>query len=266
MKNNKIVENTIYLYSRQIVILFSNFLIVRINLKAMGIIDYGIYNAVAGISSMLSFLSSSMAVASQRFFSYELGKNNYEKLKKIYSISIEIYIIVSFIVILFSETIGLWVLNNKLTIPIDRRMSSNLIYQLSLLSFIFTLLTTPYIAIIISHEDMKSYATISIVEMLLKIISAVLLYTIRFDKLILYGIMIMLSSIILYSIYYIICKRKYSECHFKFEKDLTLFKTIGNFAGWNLFGALSDMFKNQGINILLNIYSLIFKHVRESSK
>jgi O-antigen/teichoic acid export membrane protein len=248
----RIAKNTLMLYFRQILIMLVSLYTVRVVLNTLGAEDYGIYNVVAGVVTMFGFLSGSMATASQRYFAFELGREDYEQLQKTFSLSFLIYMLIAIVVLLLAETIGLWFVNNKLIIPQDRMGSARWIYQCSIISFIFTILTAPYMAAIIAHEDMNIYATVSIVEVVLKLGIVFLLSRIPIDKLQLYGTLLCVVTIINTGIYRGVCKGKYQECRFQFYWNKALFKELISFTGLNLFGTIAWVFKNQILTILLN--------------
>jgi O-antigen/teichoic acid export membrane protein len=225
---------------------------VRVVLNTLGVEDYGIYNVIAGIVTMFGFLNRIMAAALQRYFSFEIGRGDFERLEKIFSLSITIYVLIIVLVLLMGETIGLWYVNRKLIVPIERRKIAIWIYQFSILSFMFSIITTPYMAAIIAHEDMNIYAYVSIVEAGLKLAVVFLLRFFPLDKLLLYGILMCAVIVINTGIYRTICTYKYRECKFRFYWDKKLFKEIAGFTGWHLFGALGGVSKYQGITILLN--------------
>ena len=162
----RIAKNTLLLYFRMLLIMFTNLFIVRLVLDILGVVDYGIYNVVGGVVVMFSFLSDTMASSTQRFFSYELGKNDFNKLNNLFSITVIIYAAIIIIILLTAETVGLWFLNNKMTIPEDRLTTANWVYQFSILTFFLNILKTPYTSIIIAHERMNIFAYLSIVESL----------------------------------------------------------------------------------------------------
>jgi O-antigen/teichoic acid export membrane protein len=225
---------------------------VRVVLNTLGAEDYGIYNVVAGVVTMFGFLSGSMATASQRYFSFELGRGDFDQLKKVFSLSLLIYVLIGIVILLLGETIGLWFVNNKLVIPLERKSVALWVYQFSIISFLFTILTSPYMAMIIAHEDMNIYAYISIVEVFLKLGSVFILRFILWDKLQLYGILMCVVTIINTTVYRGLCKKKYQECTFSFYWNKDLFKEIASYSGWNMFGASVGIFKNQLVNIILN--------------
>jgi Na+-driven multidrug efflux pump len=163
---------------------------------------------VAGVVTMFGFLSSSMAVASQRYFAFELGRGDLEQLKRVFSISLVIYALIALIALLLAETIGLWFVANKLVIPPERKSAALWVYQYSIASFLFTIMVAPYMAAIIAHEDMNIYAYVSIIEAVLKLGTVFLLRLILFDKLQLYGILLCGVAFINTGIYRASCKRK----------------------------------------------------------
>jgi O-antigen/teichoic acid export membrane protein len=253
--NKRIAKNTVMLYFRMLLVMAVSFYIVRIVLKTLGVVDYGIYNVVGGVVTMFAFLSQTMASASQRFFAFELGRDNIDQLKKTFSTVVLIYGIVATFIFFLAETAGLWFLNEKMTIPDERMNAANWVYQFSILSFIATVLAIPYNAVIIAHENMKVFAFVSIFDTLLKLGTVYLLILFSFDKLKLYAVLTFMSACLISLIYRFICTHKYRETHFVFIFDRHLFKTILSYSGWNLFGALAGVCKNQGINILLNMFT-----------
>jgi O-antigen/teichoic acid export membrane protein len=248
----RIAKNTLMLYFRQILIMLVSLYTVRVVLNTLGAEDYGIYNVVGGVVTMFGFLSGSMATASQRYFSFELGRGDFEQLKRIFSLSFTIYVMIATLVLILAETAGLWFVANKLAIPSERKNAAIWAYHFSIISFLFTILTAPYMAAIIAHEDMNIYAYVSIAEALLRLGTVFLLRLILLDKLQLYGILLCAVTIILIAVYRFICVKKYKECKYQFYWNTELFKEITSYTGWNLFGSSVNIFKFQMVNILLN--------------
>lgn len=164
-----IAKNTLMLYFRQILIMLVSLYTVRVVLAELGAEDYGIYNVVAGAVTMFGFLSGAMATASQRYLSFDMGKDDSEHLKVTFSVTVQIYIVIALVVIVVAETVGLWFVNSKLVIPADRMRAANVIYQSAVVSFVLTMLTTPFMSAIVAHEDMNVYAYASIAETFLKL-------------------------------------------------------------------------------------------------
>ncbi len=252
--NSSIAKNTMFLYFRMILIMAVQLYTVRVVLSVLGSTDYGLNNVVGGIVTMFSFLSGTMATASQRYFAFEIGRNDMVQLKKTFSLTLIIYCLLGFIILLLAETVGLWFLNNKMVIPEDRMNAANWVYQFSVFSFIVTMFQVPYDALVIAREKMNVYAYVSIFEVVLKLLIVYLLSISSFDKLITYSFLTFSVTLIITSIYKSYCIRNYKESHFKFFWDKKLFKEITSYSGWNLFGALAGVANNQGINILINLF------------
>lgn len=252
--NKRITINMLMLYFRMFIIMGISLFTSRIILKNLGIEDFGIYSVVGGIVIMLSFLNSSMTSATQRFISYELGKKDDCQLSRVFSMSVNTHIIIALIIFLLAETIGLWFLNAKVVIPVDRLYAANAVYQLSLFSFMTTVIGVPYLALIISYEKMNIYAYVSIIESVLKLVIVFALLWFSFDKLILYALLYLLVTFIIWGIYKTYCKIRFSKIKYSFFWDRPLFNKLMNFAGWNLFGNLSLMAMSQGVNMLLNLF------------
>lgn len=227
---------------------------VRIVLNALGISDYGLYNVVSGIVLMLSFVNNTLASTTQRFLSYDLGSTDKNNTNNIFGTSMVLYIILCIIIFILSETIGLWYVNARLVIPEGRLIATNWIYQFSIASFIFTVLSAPYNACIIAHEKMDIYAYISIVESILKLGLIYLLLIVRCDRLILYGFFMMLLPISEYFFYRVYCRKYFAESHYVLKADKSTIKEYSQFIGWNMGAAISNVFMGQGVNLLLNAF------------
>ena len=208
------------------IILIINLYTSRVMLKYLGVQDFGIYNVVGGITAMMGVLNSAMTVATQRYLSFEIGRNDFERLNRTFCISLSIYIILCIIFFIICETIGLWFLNTKLIIPQGRIHAANWVYQFSIFAVINSLLTDPYNASIVSHERMDVFAYVSILENALKLLIVFCLPLIPLDRLVIYGALYLLVSLIITMIYRIYCIRNFKECHFRIYRDTKLFKEI----------------------------------------
>ena len=249
---SRIAKNTLFLYFRQILIMLVSLYTVRAVLATLGAEDYGIYNVVAGVVVMFGFLSGAMATASQRFLSFELGRGDTEMLKKTFSVTMCIYLFLILIIIALAETVGLWFVKRKLVIPVGRMPAAMWVYQFSAANFAVTLMTAPYLAAIIAHENMSVYAYASIVEAALKLAVVFLLRMISYDKLALYGMLLLFVGLVNTSIYRFYCRLHYEECSFRFVWNGAMFREIFGYMGWNLFGSAVGVFNNQVLNIILN--------------
>ena len=252
--NKRIAKNTLLLYFRMLFIMAINLYTSRIVLKILGIEDFGIYNAVGGIVAMFGFLTSAMSISTQRYITYELGKNNLKQLNKIFNTSITIHAVISVIILILAETIGLWFLYNKMTIPIERLNAALWTYQASIASAMILIMSIPYNATIIAHEKMSAFAYISVLEVVLKLAIVYLLLISNFDKLKLYSTLILIVQLIIRIIYGQYCKKHFLETKIHCIKDKSLFKEMLSFAGWNLWGNCAGIASTQGVNILLNIF------------
>lgn len=254
-KNNKrIAKNTALLYFRMLFTMGVGLYTSRIVLNTLGVEDFGIYNIVGGIVVLFSFLSNALTAAIQRFLTFELGRKDFAQFQKIFNLSLIVYGGLSLLIVLLAETIGLWFLNTYLNLPTDKIYASNWVYQFTIATFVFSLLRTPYNATIIAHEKMNFYAYISIAEVSLKLLVVFALVYGSYDKLILYALLLSVVSFIINGIYYAYCTNKFSECRLQFYWDTAKLKELLSFSSWSLFGSLSVVGSNQGVNIILNIF------------
>lgn len=252
--SKRIAKNTLLLYIRMLCTLFISLYTSRIVLNALGVEDYGIYNVVGGVVGMFSIISGSLSAAISRYITYELGKNNLFALKKVFSTAITIQLILSSIILILAEIVGIWFINNKMNIPANRIFAANWVFQLSVLTFIINLVSVPYNAAIIAHEKMSAFAYISIFDVSAKLLIAYLLLISSIDRLITYALLTALVSIVLRLIYGFYCKRNFGECSYNFILDKNLLKKMFGFASWNFIGSCSAILRDQGGNIVINLF------------
>lgn len=252
--NKRIAKNTLMLYVRMIFTMAVSLYTSRITLAALGVEDYGIYNVVGGVVATLSFLKATLSSASQRFLTFELGTGNVEKLKKVFANNVSVHIILGLIVLILGETLGVWFLNAKMNIPIERMFAANVVLQCALGTFILTLLNVPYNGLIIAHERMNAFAYISIAETIFKLLIVYAVFVTGYDKLIVYSILWLVVGIVIQAIYCV-----YSFRHFKESRALPKFdkeqlRKLLTFSGFNLCEIFANMMADQGVNILLNLH------------
>ena len=250
----RIAKNTVMLYIRMLLIMAVTLYTSRVVLNVLGVEDFGIYNVVGGIVVMFSFLNGAMATSTQRFLSFSLGKNDQEQVARVFSMSMTTHISIALIVLLLAETFGLWIFYRYLNIPPERMGAAQWVYQLSVLTFCISIIRVPYNAGIIAYERMSFYAYISIVEVCLKLGMVILLQYLGSDKLILYALLMALTTGIVTFIYKLYCCKTFSVCRYHYFWDKHLYKELISFSGWSLFGSAANVGVQQGINILLNVF------------
>lgn len=252
--NKRIARNTLYLYFRMILVILVSLYTTRVVLAELGVSDYGIYNVVGGFVTMLTFLNSSMSASSMRFITYELGRGNPERLRDVFCASVNVHACLALVIVILGETVGLWFVNSKLNIAPEMMPQANWVYQFSILTSVTTILQVPYNSVIIAHEKMSIFAVISILEVLIKLGIALLLIVIPNGKLVCYAGMFFASQLIVRIIYQIYCRRNFAECRYRMVRDTKLYKSMTGFASWSLLGSMSWIGKNQGVDVLINIF------------
>lgn len=252
--NKRIAKNTLLLYFRMLITMAVSLYTSRVILQILGVEDFGIYNVVGGVVGMLSFLTASMSMATQRFISFNLGLNNQDKLRRVFSTSLISHFFLAGLIVIVAETLGLWFLFQKLQIPETRLHAAFWTYQCSVLVAAISIISVPYNAAIVAHEKMKAFAYISIFEVLAKLIVVYSLLLAPIDKLIFYGVLLAFIQICIRCIYTIYCRKNFAETKFVFVKDRKMFKEILSFVGWTIFGQVGCMAATHGENILLNMF------------
>lgn len=251
----RIAKNTLMLYFRQILIMLVSLYTVRVVLNTLGAEDYGIYNVVAGIVVLFSFVNNAMATATQRFLNYSLGENDLKKTQEVYSASLVVHLGIAVIFVLLAETVGLWFVSNKLNIPEARKIATAIVYQFTIITTVFNILRVPYNAVIIAYEKMSFFAWLSILESLLKLAIVFLLVVSGIDRLVFYAFLMTVVALIILCFYKLYCNHTFEIAHYKKTTDISLVKTILSFSGWSLFGAAANVANSQGTNIVLNVFT-----------
>jgi O-antigen/teichoic acid export membrane protein len=252
--NKRIAKNTGVLYLRTLITIPVSLYTSRVILGILGIDDYGIYNTVGTIVVFFSFINTAMSSATQRFLSYELGGENMPAAKRIFSMSMTIYMLFSLVVVLLLETVGLWFLNTELNIPSERMVAANWVYQFSILSFCIQMLRIPYEATIIAYERMSFYAYLNIADVLLKLLVVLLLFVGGGDKLIAYAGLNMGIAVLLFLIYKFYCSHQFAIARYQWLWDTRLYRKLVSFSGWSFCSAAANMGVQQGGNIFLNLF------------
>jgi len=252
--NKRIAKNTLFLYLRMIFLMAVSLYTSRVVLDKLGVEDFGIYNVVAGFVLMLGFFSSSLSNVTQRFLNIELGKNNIKRAREIFNQHLILYVIIILIVLIIAETAGLYFVKNKLVIPAERLDAALWTYQFALISLTATLLGIVYNSAIIAHEDMKIYSFVGIVEGVARLGIAFLLGMVGDDRLIVYAFLLMTVVASAQFFYAVYCHRKYEECRLQWYWNRNTVNQTTSFVGWNFVGTIIYMLKDQGLNILLNLF------------
>lgn len=251
---NRVIKNTGFLYAKMCITIFVSLYTTRLILDSLGVTDYGIYNIVGGIISMLGFLNGSMAAATQRFMSYSEGKGDVEDKKVVFNVSFILHLLIAMIVIVILIATGLIFFSGTLNIPEERIPAAIVIYGSLVVSTTLTIVNVPYDAVMNAHENMKYYALVGLIESFLKLAVAFACVYSPFDKLIVYGVLMACIPMITLTIMKVYCHRRYEECTFNFKKyyKKDTLKSITSFAGWSFAGTAASMIGNYGNRIIVN--------------
>lgn len=252
--NKRIAKNTVFLYFRMFLIMGVSLYTSRIFLKTLGEDDFGLYNVIGGVVSMFTFLNGALAGATSRFLTYELGRKDYARLHKVFNVAIATHIMIAVFVVILAETIGLWFLYNKMTIPAERFDAAFWVYQISIVSCVLSITQVPYTATIIARERMNIYAYVGIIEVVLKLVIVYLLTISTYDKLIVYALLLFGVQTMILIYYRVYCNKQFAECKLKLIKDRKMYKDMFVYASSDMIGNISVLAQGQGLNILLNMF------------
>lgn len=252
--NKRIAKNTAMLYIRMLLIMAVTLYTSRIVLEVLGVEDFGIYNVVGGVVTMLGFINSSLSGATSRFITFELGRGKDGDLKKVFRCAVSVHYLLALVILFLGETVGLWFVLEKMVIPPERMTAALWIYQCSIVTIIVSIISAPYNALIIAYERMSAFAYISIVEAIAKLLIVFLLMQIHYDKLIVYALLLVAIQISIRFLYTIYCNRHFPESNARYLWDKDLSRKIFAYAGWTMNGNLAIVGYTQGLNILLNLF------------
>lgn len=253
--NKRIAKNTLFLYIRMFFALLVTLYTSRVVLNTLGVVDYGVYNVVAGFVALFGFLNASLSASMQRFYNFEIGKGNESGVSMVYSTGLIIHAVLSIVILLLLETFGLWYVNHVMVVPAERLQAANILFQVSVLSMLLLVMQIPYLGLIMAYERMGYYAIVTLMDVILKLLIVLALPFIPYDKLIIYSVLYASVSIVDFLCYYI-----YAKYHFNFvfrEKihvERHLLSEMLSFSGWNLLGSFAHVLKGQGVNLILNSF------------
>lgn len=251
--SKRIVNNSIVLTLRMFVTMGISIYASRIILQALGAVDYGIYNVIGGVISMFSFLNTSMIASTQRFLNYSLGEKDYEKTRKTFVTSLNLHYILAIILFFIAETFGVYFVNHLLNIPEDRLFTANIVFQITIVTAIFNVVSIPYKALIVAYERMNIYAYEAIFQSIATLLISYLILYFGGDKLMLYSILLMLVGIVvrIFDRWYCVNKLFY---HYTFFLDKEISAKILSFSGWSMLVTAAHFAYTQGSIILINVF------------
>lgn len=254
--NSRITVNTAVMYGRLAVTMMVTLLSSRWVLLALGKEDFGIYNLVAGLLSLLMFLNMTMATASQRFLSFALGKGQKSLIEETFYYSCLFHLFVGLIIVAGIESVGQLLLHTVLQVPVGKmHLAIFCLHALSVSTFV-TVVSVPYHAVLMAHENIIFIAIVEMLSAIFKLIAAVFLLDYNGERLKLYAIFMAVIPILQVIAYRNCCYRKYPETHIRIRRisDRELFWRFLSYVGWNLIGAISSMLRTQGVSMLLNSF------------
>ena len=254
-RSNRLVRNTAFLVVRMLLLMFIGLFTSREVLRILGVDDLGVYHLVGTIVGMFGFLQMALNNATTRYITFDLGANAKKRLQHTFSMSLTTEMLLALTIVVLSEIVGPWLIGHKLNIPDGRMHAAQMVFQISLISIVVGLLSTPYSSLIVAHERMDFFAYVSIVEGVMKLLILYLLTTINFDKLILYAWLLVGVSVTVFLLQWVYCKIKFTEAKFVFQWDGKLIRKLCNYSGLSLLVNMSDAAVGQSISIYFNIFS-----------
>lgn len=252
--NKRIAKNTIFLYIRMLFVMGVSLFTSRVVLDKLGVVDYGLYNAVGGVVAMLMFLNGTLSTGTSRFLTFELGRNEASRLKATFSTTFYTHLILALLVALFMESIGLWFVYEKLIIPPERLSAALWAYHISIFTAVIAITQVPYTSVIIAHENMKIYAYLGVFEAVAKLVIVYLLVISSSDRLVFYACLVGVVQLLVAMFYRFYCIRHYAESHITRTFDRKILRGMLSFSGMSLLANASQVLSVQGLIVLMNMF------------
>ena len=252
--SQRIVNNTAFLYIRMLIVMLINIFSVRYVLKGLGVIDYGVFNVVAGLVTMFTSLSGVISSATTRFHSYAIGERNEEKVSDVFTASLNIYAFLSLAILILGEIVGLWFINTQADIPANRMLAANWLFQLTIATFVVGLMTSPFSALVFAYERMQIFSFVSVAECILKFFLAYSLLWLGGDRLVIYGVGLLVVSVLSFGAYVLTSKGGGCSYRYKRTTEKGLYKKMLSFSGWTLFSSSAGIGISQLITMITNVY------------
>ncbi|MBR5476839.1 MAG: lipopolysaccharide biosynthesis protein [Bacteroidaceae bacterium] len=244
------MKNTVILYLRMILQMAVYLYTSRVVIEALGFVDYGIYDVVGSVVMAMMFLNNSMLNCTQRFITYSLadGKN----VSAYFSQSLMIHALLGLLIVVVGGILGTVYIQQFMNLPAGRIADAMFVFYIALASSFITMVSVPYNALIIAHEHMGAFAAITIVDVVLKLSVAMLLFLFDDNRLRMYALLLFVSAIVVRGIYGVYCRIAYKNIRFVMHVERDIFKKMLGFLGWNTIGNAAIMCNTQGLNLLLN--------------
>lgn len=253
-KSNRIAKNTMFLYGQMFVQMIVTLLMARVLFRALGVVDYGIYHVIGAVMSVFAVLNN-IEGATIRFLTFDVGKSiSREKVHLMFSTARTVHLVIAGVIFLLAETAGLYYVGNELVVPPERLPATMMVYQFSVVTTLFAIVSIPYEALLIAHEKMGAFASMGIVQTLVGASIVLVVKYAETDRLVLYGVLVMLMQLGVRVMYGIYCKRNFKEVAGKWVFDKDTFIRMLKFAGWTFNGTVAYMAYTEGVNLLLNAF------------
>ncbi|MGL4994251.1 MAG: hypothetical protein ACRC6R_09065 [Bacteroidales bacterium] len=253
-ENRKIAVNSLALSLRMALNVVIMLYVSRVVLRELGVVDFGIYNVVAGLVVLFSFLNEAMSTASQRFISFAIGKSDNLLTLSTLNVTVWVHLAIAILLVLFCETVGYYYFNKSIVIPMDRYDVAKVVFHFSVGTLFFNILLVPIIAWLNAHENIVLVAIFGFIETISKLTLALLLINTSFDKLLFYSVGLFVVTCLIFVLQLTYSYFKYSNFRVSRSIDIELFKEVASFASWSLLGNISFLGRSQGNALLLNLF------------
>lgn len=252
--NKRITKNAIFLYVRMLFTMFISFFTSRVILEVLGVTDFGIYNVVGGITTIIVFFTGCLTNVAQRYFNLGLGQRNISLTNQFFNQFLLLFSLLALLVFVIGEGFATYIINEFLLLPEGRKQAASWVYQCSLIALSFSLVQIPYQSLVIAHEKMNVFALVSLFESILRLVILYIVQALSGDRLVLYGSLYLSISVFSFLIYALYAHAKFDECFYKYYFNKSLAKKMFKFVGYNMYGCFAFSMCQQGVNVLFNLF------------
>ena len=251
----RIIVNTSVQYVKAVITTCLSLYSTRLILDALSINDFGIYSVIVGIVAMLGFITNALIVTTQRYLSVHMGKEDTAFMHKLFTNSLFIHLLFGILISLILISIEGLLFEHVLNIDDARKPTAEVVYVIAVIMLFISILTAPFKALFIAHENIIYIVSVEIADSIIKLLLAIGLAHVTFDKLLVYSWMMALIVCLNFLAFCIYGVLRFKECSILIRKrdiDMQHIRNLTGFAGWTTYGMACVAARNQGTGVVLN--------------
>lgn len=253
--NKKIAYNSIILFGRLCISTLIGIFSSRFVIQALGVSDFGLYNVIGGIVTILNVINATMVATTYRFIATELGKGENGDMNKVFNTSFMLHVVFAVVILVFGLIIGLLYIDNILNVAQEKISDARFVLIISLLTTALSTLSIPYQGLAVAFENFKLTAIVDLSTQILRFIAILFLVDSSGNHLRLYSLIMMAYILLQAGLYFVYFRRRhFVVVRFRINKEKALYKKMLSFSVWTFYSSIANIGKTQGSTIILNFF------------